>query len=338
MTIRPASEADATTLRELREAFELEVPAPPHQHPSWDEVWDEMLECLRDGIALVAEQDGRVNGYALGKLESPRVGYLSDLYVRPEVRRNGVAKALMRGVAAWVHEQGADVVALHVTTSNTNARLIYDRLGFIEESLFLYSPLATLEERLAERRQASSFGSIHVQTDDAEAVVRAVGIYVPRLPGGSAGSVVMPPQNGWTAVYDELGDREPEMLRRLGIDISNRTGAVVLIVGLEEEAVVRYILLESGRVVDEYASVPEFHGPLPPGDVVGLAANPTVVARLTGADPGRVREVARTAAVPNELPPPRELLARIAALLGVEGATHGYAHALQAPGARAIGR
>ena len=39
-----------------------------------------------------------------------------------------------------------------------------------------------------------------------------------------------------------------------------------------------------GGDVDEYASVPEYHGELPPGDVVALGANPTVVARLTGAD------------------------------------------------------
>ena len=37
------------------------------------------------------------------------------------------------------------------------------------------------------------------------------------------------------------------------------------------------ILFERGSIVDEYLSVPEFYGPLPPGDVVGLAANPRVV-------------------------------------------------------------
>ena len=55
---------------------------------------------------------------------------------------------------------------------------------------------------------------------------------------------------------------------------------------------------EAGRVVDEYLSVPEHYGPLPPGDVIALAANPRVVARLTGADPAAVRAVARTAALP----------------------------------------
>jgi len=39
-----------------------------------------------------------------------------------------------------------------------------------------------------------------------------------------------------------------------------------------------------------------------------LAANPRVVARLTGADPAVVRSVARTAASPRDLPPAPELL------------------------------
>ena len=63
-------------------------------------------------------------------------------------------------------------------------------------------------------------------------------------------------------------------------------GAVTLLLGVERDELVRMILFERGRIVDEYLSVPEFYGPLPPGDVVGLAANPTVVSRLTGAEPG----------------------------------------------------
>jgi hypothetical protein len=79
--------------------------------------------------------------------------------------------------------------------------------------------------------------------------------------------------------------------------------------------------------VDEYLSVPEFYGPLPPGDVVGLAANPTVVARLTGADTEAVRRVARTAPSPADLPPARELLADLAAVMRIDGAETGWADA-----------
>jgi hypothetical protein len=200
------------------------------------------------------------------------------------------------------------------------------RAGFSEEARILEAPL-DLVERLLHRAKEPSFGSVHVQTDDLEAVVRAVRQFVPRLPGGSAGSVVAPPRNGWIGVYDELCDREPEMLRRLARELSDRMGAIVLLLGVEEEAVVRFVFLERGRVMDEYLSVPEYHGPLPPGDVIGLGANPTVVARLTGAQPGRVREVARTAKSPSELLPAPELVERIADVLGVEGAGHGYAGA-----------
>jgi hypothetical protein len=69
--------------------------------------------------------------------------------------------------------------------------------------------------------------------------------------------------------------------------------------------------------------VPEFWGPIPPGDVVALGANATVVSRLTGAEPSRVRAVARTASSPDELPPPEELFAELAELLGLEGAGRG---------------
>jgi hypothetical protein len=98
------------------------------------------------------------------------------------------------------------------------------------------------------------------------------------------------------------------------------------------------ILFERGSIVDEYLSVPEFYGPLPPGDVVGLAANPTVVSRLTGADPETIRRIARTASSPADLPPPRELLAELAAAIGIVGSEHGWADAPELPGAVRIRR
>ena len=107
-----------------------------------------------------------------------------------------------------------------------------------------------------------------------------------RLPGGSQGSVVLPPRDGWTSAYDELCDREPEMLRRLAKELSDRMGALVLALGVEEGAVVRYIALERGRVVDEYLSVPEFYGPLPPGEVIGAGREPPLDGAADGADPG----------------------------------------------------
>ena len=205
------------------------------------------------------------------------------------------------------------------------------------EVIVMTGAIADIEARIG-RQDASSFGSIHVQSDDLSAVERAVRQFVPRLPGGSRGSVLAPPRNGWIAVYDDVCDRNPEMLRRLARELSDRMGAVVTLLGVERDELVRMILLEHGRVVDEYLSVPEFYGPLPPGDVVGLAANPTVVSRLTGAAPEEVRRIARTASAPADLPPARDLLAQLAAAMGIEGAGHGWSDAPAIDGAVRIDR
>jgi len=87
---------------------------------------------------------------------------------------------------------------------------------------------------------------------------------------------------------------------------------------LEEESVVRYLLFERGRMVDEYLSVPTYYGKMSKADELSLSANPTLAARLTGADPARVRAVALIASAPAELPPARELLNQIADVLGLE--------------------
>lgn len=187
--------------------------------------------------------------------------------------------------------------------------------------------LALLRAIAAERSEAgdeqeltASHGSVHVQTDDQNAVVQAVSRLVPRV-FRSRATVVSAPRNGWVAVYDEVADRDPRQLGRLGRELSNATGLVVFTIGVEEGRAVHYIAFERGRTLDEYLSVPDFRGPLPPGDAIALRANPTVVARLTGAHPASIRSAARTGASPDELPPADELIHEVALALGLEG-TH----------------
>ena len=135
----------------------------------------------------------------------------------------------------------------------------------------------------------------------------------------------MPPRSGWISVYDEVCDRDPSMLPRLARELSDAVGVVAISFAAEEGAVARYRMYDRGRMLDEYLSVREYYGPLPPGEVVSLAANPTLVERLTGADRRAVREAAVHAASPDELAPPGETIANLGAAMGIEGAEHGYA-------------
>ena len=339
MTIRRATEADEPTLRTLWEAFEREVPAPPGDEETWDEAWQAVSRHVREGSSFVAEADGAVVGYAWARAPAKGRTHLTDLYVRPEHRGGGVARRLVAAVAEDAAAKGATRLTLDVLTSNAVARSLYEALGFEAYQLTLAADIASLRGRIAEsERGGETFGSIHIQTDDEPAVERAVRQFVPRLPGGSRGSVIAVPRNGWVAVYDDVCDRDPKMLRRLARELSDRMGAVALEIGVFDGAVVHYTLLERGTIMDEYVSVPEHDGPLPPGDVIALAANPRVTARLTGADPERVRAVALQAPSSAQLPPARELLAGVASALRVEGTEHGWADAPDAPGYRRVER
>jgi ribosomal protein S18 acetylase RimI-like enzyme len=276
---------------------------------------------LEGKLVLVAEDDGEVIGFAYGQVFPNGLAHLNIAYVRPENRRQGVAKALTAAFAAGARERGAEHVSLDVDLSNEVGRRVWQRLGFVEWARRLQAPVEVVEARAAGARGGESYASLHVQTDDAEAVEAAVAKYLPRL--GGPGGRVEGPRNGWVAVYADLVDRDRRARERLASELSNATAAVVCAIGVEDGAVVRYVLFERGSVVDEYQSLPEHFGPLPPGDVVALGANPTVVSRLTGADPARFRAVARTASSADELPPADELLRQIASLMGLEGAGHG---------------
>lgn len=319
MTIRPARQADRQVLRELWEEFAEELDDPPYLRESWKEAWTDVSETVRDGVALIAEEDGRPIGFVFCVLgeQGRKTAHVTDIYVRPEARRRGIGRALLAGVIEPAREAGLGHVSLEVQLRNTDARRLYERLGFVAYDMFMVAPLGALEERVAHDERPASAGSLHVQTDDERGVERAVTQFMPRL-GRSEWTEVVPARNGWVTVVDELCDHDRSAQRRLGAELSERLGVPVVALAVEEEAVVRYLLFERGRMIDEYLSVPTYYGELNKADELSLAANPTLVARLTGADPASVRAVARVASSPAELPPARDLLRQIADVLGLE--------------------
>ena len=130
---------------------------------------------------------------------------------------------------------------------------------------------------------------------------------------------------------------EPQVASWLSTDGFNE-GVDVERVAAEEGAVARYRIYDRGRMLDEYLSVREYYGPLPPGEVVSLAANPTLVERLTGADRREVRAAAVHGVSPDELPPPGETIADLAGAMGIEGAEHGHARSRELADAIVIER
>lgn len=304
--IRQATSDDLPRVRELWTEFEAEIPEPAWHDDELEQDLEWLAEVVEKETVLLA---GDV-GLAVALMKGSRVGFLEMLYVRPQARGTGLARDLTRGVVSRLRERGAEVVELEVLASNAHARALYERWGFETSELTLAAQIDPLERRLRERPSGPTFGVVHVQTDDVEKVRRDAVKVLRAEPDVALGS-------GWVRVRSDATDADPAKLKALAKELSYTSASVVLSLGVEQGAVVRYHLFDRGADVDEYLSVPEFYGPLPPGDVIALGSNPRVASRLTGADPQRVREVARTASAPDELPPAQELYERIAEIFGV---------------------
>ncbi|MFL5946613.1 MAG: GNAT family N-acetyltransferase [Gaiellaceae bacterium] len=319
MRIRAATEADHDLLRELWEEFETELGHEPYQRETWEEAWEDLSVTTREGVALIAEEDGRALGFIFCVLgdRGRRTAHVTDLYVRPEARRGGIGRALLAEIVEPARAAGLGHASLEVLLHNADARRLYERLGFVPVDIFMVAPLEVFADRLATDERPRSFGSLHVQTDDEAGVERAVAKFMPRV-GRTEWTEVARTREGWVSVTDDLCDHDRSAQRRLGAELSERMGVPVVAFALEEEAVVRFLLFDRGRMVDEYLSVPSYYGELNKADELSLTANATLVARLTGADPAGVRAVARNASSPAELPPARDLLQQIAEVMNLD--------------------
>jgi ribosomal protein S18 acetylase RimI-like enzyme len=315
MKIRRATPADQAALRELWEEFQTEVPEPEGFVPeTWDEEWADINRDIDGGAVYVAEDEDGAVGVA--RATSPEKGrsHLHLVHVRPRARRRGIAKALIRECTQQVKEKGATVVSLDVLLANEPARAVWRRLGFEELSVFMASPLDALARRLEEHAPGETRAATYVQTDDNVSVARAVAQFVPRFESPEVTSTA----NGWMRIEEPVATADRDVQSRLARELSDRLGAVVVALALEEGTVVRFRLYERGAMVDEYLSVPTYYGDIAKADELALSANPTLVARLTNADREEVRRVVRTAASPSGLPPGPELYESVARVLGVE--------------------
>lgn len=81
---------------------------------------------------LVAQCDGRVVGY-VGCHHIAGEGYITNVAVHPDCRRQGVARQLLtEALSRW---QGLSRVTLEVRVSNAGAIALYEGLGFVCEGI-----------------------------------------------------------------------------------------------------------------------------------------------------------------------------------------------------------
>jgi ribosomal protein S18 acetylase RimI-like enzyme len=105
-----------------------------------------LLRDARVGAILVSEMAGarRLGGYAVGtfgydlEFAGPDA-FVTELFVRPEVRRAGEGRRLLEALAARMRRGGAAALHLVVRPENTAARRLYAGAGFARVERLLLS-------------------------------------------------------------------------------------------------------------------------------------------------------------------------------------------------------
>jgi len=134
--IRPAEAGDIPAIHQLiRDLAEYER-ALPEVTATQQDLAGALLAERPSLFAHVAEQDGRVVGFALWFLNySTWLGrhgiYLEDLYVAPDCRGRGYGRALLAELARICVQRGYGRLEWSVLDWNSPARRFYESLGAV---------------------------------------------------------------------------------------------------------------------------------------------------------------------------------------------------------------
>jgi RimJ/RimL family protein N-acetyltransferase len=98
---------------------------------------DKIDALTRKGLYVVAERSGLVVGHALLEpysLEALAHVFSLTIVVHPNNLRQGVGQALMTALLEWARAQpGLLKIELRVRETNSRARRLYEKFGFVEE-------------------------------------------------------------------------------------------------------------------------------------------------------------------------------------------------------------
>lgn len=151
-TIRPARPEDLDTLAGLWRDFAKDqqrfLRTSRLTKGNVQAVREHLGDLAKLNQVYVAEVDGAIAGYAAIVVNLPRlemyfaVATISDLYVAPAYRGQGLGRALLDRAVSRIREAGLHAVNLSVAAGNEAARKLYRSAGFLPMQETLLLPLA----------------------------------------------------------------------------------------------------------------------------------------------------------------------------------------------------
>jgi aminoglycoside 6'-N-acetyltransferase I len=97
-----------------------------------------MLICKTDeGIAAGFANISIRKDYVEGSNSSP-VGYIEGIYVKPEFRKQGIAKNFVEMAEDWSRDRGCKELGSDTEIENVESQKFHRRIGFTRESTIMH--------------------------------------------------------------------------------------------------------------------------------------------------------------------------------------------------------
>ena len=147
--VRPGTESELDEIAGLWRQMYVHQRAHGMTLPLRDdaaELWKRQLSGRLDSpvsVVLVApESDGTLLGFLAAQTkrlpphlaaDRPKVGFISELFVRPGARRRGIGRSLVETAFDWFTRADVGSIELHVLVGNDSGRRFWEELGFVPE-------------------------------------------------------------------------------------------------------------------------------------------------------------------------------------------------------------
>ena len=156
MDLRPMSQASCEVYLERLIVEYAEDKVSAGNWPEGDALRrsrDEVTKLLADGVSTpghalfeltLPEEKEPVGVLWLSIMEDngARKGFVFDVWIRPDLRRQGLGTRAMMEAERWARSQGLNSLGLHVFGHNRAALALYKKLGYVITNLNMTKPLS----------------------------------------------------------------------------------------------------------------------------------------------------------------------------------------------------
>jgi ribosomal protein S18 acetylase RimI-like enzyme len=141
LTVRRAGRADLPKLGELFDAYRQFYGRPSDREASRAFV-EARMEAEESVVFLAVDEAGEAVGFTqlyplFSSVRMVRIFVLNDLFVTPEARGRGAARALIAAAERFAKEEGAASLSLSTAHDNVAARSLYRAMGWTPEENFI---------------------------------------------------------------------------------------------------------------------------------------------------------------------------------------------------------